>query len=311
MRGLREKRRVVGPAGTWEVYATVAEDSGGGLARLRPHLRSARGSEPSAIHIEALSDWYPGQERLFWTTTDTSLERVLDEIEEGLVRGEVVQPSGAVFFGDEPGPRHVGVVLPDVPMTVFDSIRRAAVDAYELVDQLPHGRARRAAWNTYALQTYGDKLLDASQNPDFVSHETAEIAGTLFELAAGWLRVAMLLSGDPNVVMAGELQETLPKWHTVTRSRDQLDGMRETLEALRTHSAYALGTQSKREAVGGLTDLDKLLAEVDKRIEDVALLWIARQPAELRRGIGSILSAGLNEAYALGQAVALVDATRL
>ena len=49
--------------------------------------------------IEAVS-WGPPEERLLWTTTDDGLERVLDEIVEGLAVGIVARPVGAIFSGD-------------------------------------------------------------------------------------------------------------------------------------------------------------------------------------------------------------------
>ena len=38
---------------------------------------------------------------LLWTTTDGSVDIVLDEIAAGLAAGKVVQPEGAVYSGRE------------------------------------------------------------------------------------------------------------------------------------------------------------------------------------------------------------------
>jgi hypothetical protein len=54
----------------------------------------------SAVKIEAIQ-WGPPEEKLIWTTTSDAVERVLDEIVEGLGEGKVVQPLGAVFSGDQ------------------------------------------------------------------------------------------------------------------------------------------------------------------------------------------------------------------
>ena len=78
------------------------------------------------------------------------------------------------------------------------------------------------------------------------------------------------------------------------RSRDQLVGMRNTLDALRTYVAYALSPE-----------LEPRLHAVDKRLRAVDALWIERPTPELRGGIGDRLAAGIREAIALGQVLAL------
>ncbi len=62
--------------------------------------------------IEAIS-WGPPEEKLLWTTTEDALERVLDEIVEGLEVGTVPRPVGAVFSGD---PEDYVATLDDQPL---------------------------------------------------------------------------------------------------------------------------------------------------------------------------------------------------
>ena len=59
-----------------------------------------RGRRSRAIRIEAVRT-FPEREVLLWTTTDGSVEVVLDEIAAGLAAGKVVQPEGAVYSGRE------------------------------------------------------------------------------------------------------------------------------------------------------------------------------------------------------------------
>jgi hypothetical protein len=279
VRALREKRTVTGPRGPWDLFVTEAE----------------RGS--SAVHIQAVNLWYPGEDRLLWTTTLTCLESTLDEIEDGLAEGRVVQPAGAVYSGArdrDPRPLQ-GFVHPDVPVAALEPIRGAAIDAYEVVEVEPRGPSRRAAWNAYALQLYGDSLLDNPDFPGFVAQDTVEMAARLFALAGLWLERAYKLRADAAPGRAPE--KTLPDWITAMRSQAQLAGMRETLEAMRTFIAYDLAHHPD-------DGFAERLAEVDERLEEAAMLWIERQPAELRRGIGYALSMGIDEAYALGQDVA-------
>ena len=302
MNTLRDKRRVTGPHGTWELHV-VGSDTG--LAWLRPHLHRHRWQGSWAVYIEAIDQ--TSEERLLWTTTRTSLKRVLHEIEEGFVAGKVVQPAGAVYSGAARNGsewRSTGFVYPDLPVAALHELRCAGMDAYELIEQLPHGEARGAAWNAYALQTYGDKLLVTSHSPEFVSQDTAEIAGRLFLLACAWLERASELSAGSEPPVGKELQDTLPTWYTPTRAQDQLVGMRETLETIRTFIAYDLTTSTANASESTVTGLRERLAAVDKRIDNVELLWVPRLPAELRRGIGFELLTGLDTAYALGGAVA-------
>ena len=59
-----------------------------------------RGRRSRAVRIEAVRT-FPDREVLLWTTTEGSLEVVLDEIAAGLAAGKVVQPEGAVYSGRE------------------------------------------------------------------------------------------------------------------------------------------------------------------------------------------------------------------
>lgn len=156
-------------------------------------------------------------------------------------------------------------------------------DAYDLVDRLPPGRGRAAAWNAYVCQTYADKLADACPRP---SLETTRVVRTLYDGAVVWLRCA---NGDTD----GSRRLELPPWGTPVRSREQLVGMRQALYALRTHIAYGLPPE-----------LEPRLAAVDARVEAVDALWIERPTPELRGGIGDALTHGIREATALGELLA-------
>ncbi len=120
----KPRRTVSGPRGTFELYVSkyvgvfddqrrrerelerrregfVRADEGAALAaRRRPSfLRDLLGRwRSSAVRIEAIC-WGPPDEKLLWTTTDDSVERVLDEIVEGFKQGKIVQPLGAVYSG--------------------------------------------------------------------------------------------------------------------------------------------------------------------------------------------------------------------
>lgn len=93
----------------------------------------------------------------------------------------------------------------------------------------------------------------------------------------------------------------LPRWRTVPRDADQLRGMREALEALRTHVAYDLERLGDERTVAALR---RELERVDERLATVDLLWIEHPPPEIRGGIGDALVTGLDLVLVLGQRLA-------
>jgi hypothetical protein len=199
-------------------------------------------------------------------------------------------------------PRLKALARADVPVDALDSVRRVGIDAYDLVDELPRGPARLAAWNAYALQTYGDKLLAASETANYVPADTAFVSRRAYRLVGTCLECARQLASEPGNVSLSGIPDSLPRWHTPVRSHEQLVGMREALEALRTYVAFDLQTFATDDP--SLTNWRERLAAIDTELETVDLLWIARPPAELRGGIGDALAKGLDKAFELGQLLA-------
>jgi hypothetical protein len=189
-----------------------------------------------------------------------------------------------------------------VPVAALQAARNAGMDAYELIDQLHRGPARLAAWNAYVLETYGDKLLGASVNPSHIRIDTAELALDAFTLAGWWVEQVSELSSNPAAPSDDHRRDPLPHFHTPVRSHEQLVGLRDTLDALRAYVAYDLESLQLDESSGAA--LRNQLVAVDKNIERASMLWIEDAPPEIRGGIGDALINGLDEAYALGQALA-------
>lgn len=181
--------------------------------------------------------------------------------------------------------RAIAYLRGDVPGRAMSRYGRDGSDAYDLVDRLPAGPARAAAWNAYVCQTYADKLCAA----DEVAPEGAPVIRALYGQVGTWLECAREGSSGEDLV--------LPAWRTPIRSQKELVGMRATLEALRTYVAFDLGIS---------TD-DPRLESIDRQIARVDSLWIPRATPELRLGIGAALSRGIADACALGHAAALGD----
>jgi hypothetical protein len=165
-----------------------------------------------------------------------------------------------------------------VPVESLDAERNAAADAYARVEELTPGPERAAAWQAFALQTYGDRLLAACERSGVVAFETAPFAARCFRLAA---------SGSP--------PERVPQWQEPVRTHAQLVGMREALETLRADLA---GCDETR------------LAAIDAERHAVDLLWIERAPDTIRTGLGRHLQHALDLAYKLGAERALGQTRR-
>jgi hypothetical protein len=173
----------------------------------------------------------------------------------------------------------------DVRTASLDRERNRCVDAYDLVGKLPDGPDRAAAWAAFALQTYGDKLVGATRADGYVRSESARLARDAYRQAALCLDVAR--------TGAGRVPDALPRWPTPIRSHDQLVGMREALETLRTFIAFELND----DHAPALARLDGELAKADR-------FWIEHPPPEIRGALGDALLHGLDEAYALGRRLA-------
>lgn len=168
-------------------------------------------------------------------------------------------------------------------------------EAYELVDVLPCGDARAAAWAAFALQTYGDKLVAA--DPDgYLPADTARFAAEAFRLAAKCVDAAR--DGPASV------PRHLPRWHTSLRSQDQLAGMRDALEALRTYIAYEVRDRPDDPVVA------QHLADIEGDLRQAERLWVGRDSPDIRAGLASALSRGLDRAYRLGLDVTASSAAR-
>lgn len=180
----------------------------------------------------------------------------------------------------------------DVPERDLAPFVGGAIDAYDLVDRLPRGELRAAAWAAYALQTYGDKLIAAGRAEGFVAGDTVQVACRAFELAAQCVDVAR--EGRQSRVVP----TSLPRWSTPVRSEEQLTGMRDALEALSTYVAFDLSDRA------GAESLRERLSEIDEDLAEARRLWMPRPPAAIAGGIADTLTRGLDRVYGLGSASA-------
>jgi hypothetical protein len=198
--------------------------------------------------------------------------------------------------------RLVSLVRAEVAPGVLERLRSAGAEAYQLIDQAPAGSWERlAAWNAFIHQIYGDNLL-ANDPARAVPVDTARIVVQLYELAAAWLDRASQLRESPGSRLQVDLRTTLPHWRTPLRTRDQLSGMRTTLDDARIRVASELAAFA--DSGPARERLRARLSEIESRIETVDLLWVGRGSDEIRGAIGDALSTGLDEVSVLGQLLA-------
>jgi hypothetical protein len=187
------------------------------------------------------------------------------------------------------------VIHSEVPVEELAPFRNVGIDAYVLVERLPRGPARAAAWDAYVCRTYADALVSSGAG-GYLNAESARLASELYLLSGTELERAT--GPEEERPRAAELPG-LPRWRTPVRAQSQLVAMRQTLDVLRTFLAHELDqlTQLEPEPRGFA---ESLLETVEERFQ-VEGMWIVRPPAELRGRIGDLLMAGLEQAYALGQ----------
>jgi len=198
--------------------------------------------------------------------------------------------------------RLISLARLEVPSVELRRLGGAGAEAYQLIDEAPAGSWELlAAWNAFIHQLYGDNLL-ASEASDMVASDTARIVTELYDLAVAWLDRASQLRASPASTLKVDPRTPLPHWRTPLRSRAQLAGMRSTLDDTRVRVASDLaafsGPDQARER------LVAQLARIEKRIETVDLLWVARASDEIRGAIGDALSEGLDAVSLLGQVLA-------
>lgn len=198
--------------------------------------------------------------------------------------------------------RLASLVRAEVAPGVLERLRSAGVEAYQLIEEAPAGSWERlAAWNAFIHQMYGDNLV-ASEQARAVPVDTARLAAQLYDLAAAWLDRAAQLRESPGSRLQVDLRTALPHWRTPLRSRNQLAGMRRTLDDARVRVASELVGFDASDPVG--EQLRTRLAQIESRLETVDLLWIGRGSEEIRGAIGDALSTGLDAVSVLGQLLA-------
>jgi hypothetical protein len=184
---------------------------------------------------------------------------------------------------------------------------RAGGDAYDLLDDVPAtGIARLAAWNAFVLQTFGDNLLASTPTAGYIAVDTADFVRVLYELVGGWLARAHAAAASPSYRLDVYVPQSLPHhWQIEPRTIEQLGGMKTTLEAIQARVASHL--QGLHDENGAHERLRTLMSATDSAVDYAGKLWTRAPGQELRQTLGTTFRDGLDNAYQLGQLLAMPE----
>ena len=186
---------------------------------------------------------------------------------------------------------------PIKPLLAFGGANAAA---YDLLDGVPpRGFARVAAWCAFVLQTYGDKVLTAGNDDGYASAGACMQAQMLYEFARGWLERAQRAAADPDYRLTLGIPQPLPRPMNVPPERDQIAGMRTTLEVLQARAGAALA-----EADASVAErLRPSLLAMQSALDAAPVRGAHRE--EARAAVARTLEDGLEQGYTLGQLLAM------
>ena len=170
-------------------------------------------------------------------------------------------------------------------------------------------------WNAFALQTLGDKMLDAdyAEQPAtayFVPRVTFDQVQAYYGQVEGWLGRARAAEGNPQYGVDVSLPASLPSWSPVEPCpRPHLGGMLAALKAMRLHATAALhvfegeGTPKERQA--DLARLRQLFGEAEAKTEYAERLYAPNATAELHERVEEHAKNAVELYYRLGQLLSM------
>ncbi len=170
-------------------------------------------------------------------------------------------------------------------------------------------------WNAFALQTLGDRFLDADYKEvpltaGFVPPVTARQVLAFYDQVAGWLARAEQVNRDPAYRPDVALPAELPAWAEAEPCpRAHLEGMLEAARTIRAHAEAALA-HFEAEVVpdehrAAADRLRGFFAEANAKLEYASHLWGPDVTRDLHGRIEEHAKAALERYYQLGQALAM------
>lgn len=173
------------------------------------------------------------------------------------------------------------------------------------------------AWNAFALQTLGDRILDADYRSSpptvgFVPEVTAEQVLAFYGQVEGWLSRAHEAASNPSYRLDAALPADLPPWSEVEPCPSpHLEAMLAATESLRTHAESALAIfpaeavpAERRPAVDRLR---QLLAEANSKADYASRLCSPLTSQEVHEQAERHAKDAVERYYHLGQLLAMPE----
>lgn len=169
------------------------------------------------------------------------------------------------------------------------------------------------AWNAFALQTLGEKMLAADEVADpgtvgFVPPVTFDQANGYFTEVPRWLGYASQAAHDPEFELpAGTLPAKLPDWSPVEPCpRPPLEAMIAALNAMRVHAEAAMHTLEQATPQGDAPKLARLrgqVAEATSKASYVSGMYRPGSSQALHEQIEEHAKGAIEGLYRVGQLI--------
>ena len=222
----------------------------------------------------------------------------------------------------------------EVPADELEAYRRAGAEVYALIDELEAERASwplreldawsvpeatqvvlLCAWNAFALQTLGDRLLEADYESEpstvgYVEPVTAEQVLALYGQVPEWLSRARQARASVSFRLDVAVPAAFPEWSEVEPCpRPHLAAIRSALDQLRLHAAAAmagfhlnLDDDERRRAHDRVHEV---LAEAEAAAAYADRLWAPAVPASVHEAVEDHAKRAVERFYEAGQLLSM------
>lgn len=227
----------------------------------------------------------------------------------------------------------LALVLGELPAGDLAAYERAGVAVYDLLEEVEARRAELAAshadpwsveaatqaqflcaWNAFVLQTLGDSLVegDYEAHPStagYLPESVARQVRDFYDQVGGWLSRARQAASNPGFRFEVYVPQPLPSWLDVgERPRWYVRAMRAANESVRARAALAteeLARSAPAEREPQVARLRQILAAATAAADYAEKLWQRELSDDLWAKIDSLLQESLQNAYVLGQLLAM------
>ena len=218
----------------------------------------------------------------------------------------------------------------EIPATELEAYRRAGSEVYALMDDLEADRATwklqdldawsvpeatqaalLCAWNAFALQVLGDRLLEADYESEpstvgYVEPVTAAQMLAFYGQVPEWLRRAHQARASASFRLDIEVPAALPSWSEVEPCpRPHLAAMRAALDQLRRHTSAAMAgfhmNLDDAERRRAHDRVHEVLAEAEAAASYADRLWAPDVPPNVHEAIESHSKLAVERFYEAGQ----------